>query len=76
MGYLVLQRYEGEEIVLTVDPDVCDDELIRQLRGDGITLRVCKMQACRARGGLVWLGISAPQSVHILRSELVDACDR
>ncbi|WP_157883359.1 hypothetical protein [Pseudomonas sp. ATCC 13867] len=36
MGYLILQRNKGEEVVLSVAPEVSDAELIRQLRGDGI----------------------------------------
>lgn len=67
MTYLILQRNEGEEVVLSVAPEVSDEELIRQLRGDGIRVVVANIQR-----GCVRLGFSAPHSIKILRDELVE----
>jgi sRNA-binding carbon storage regulator CsrA len=67
MGYLVLQRRVGEEIVLSVKDHVSDAELVRQIRGDGIRIVVSTL-----RGDCVRLALSAPGSIKILREELVD----
>lgn len=66
MGYLVLQRDTGEDIILTVDPAASDEDLIRQLRGDGIVVHIGKV-----RYGTTHVSISAPRSIHILRAELL-----
>ncbi|HBO4008007.1 MAG: carbon storage regulator [Pseudomonas aeruginosa] len=66
MSYLVLQRHANEQIVLTANPDVSDEELIRHIRDQGIAV-------CVTRTGekTVSLGISAPASMLILRAELL-----
>ncbi|MFU8463065.1 carbon storage regulator [Pseudomonas aeruginosa] len=66
MSYLVLQRHANEQIVLTANPDVSDEDLIRHIRDQGIAV-------CVTRTGekTVNLGISAPESILILRAELL-----
>lgn len=66
MSYLVLQRHANEQIVLTANPDVSDEDLIRHIRDQGIAV-------CVTRTGVktVSLGISAPESMLILRAELL-----
>lgn len=66
MGYLTLHRYEGEDIILSVDPAVSDEELVRQLRGDGIVVHLG-----RAAFGSARVSITAPHAIHILRAELL-----
>lgn len=67
MGYLVLQRRVGEEIILTVQDHVSDAELVRQLRGDGIQIIVSSIQ-----GACIRLAFSAHGSIKILREELIE----
>jgi sRNA-binding carbon storage regulator CsrA len=66
MSYLVLQRHANEQILLTANPDVSDEELIRHIREQGIAV-------CVSRIGLktASIAISAPESMKILRAELV-----
>ncbi|WP_033874517.1 hypothetical protein, partial [Pseudomonas aeruginosa] len=42
MSYLVLQRHANEQIVLTAHPDVSDEDLIRQIRDQGIAVCVTR----------------------------------
>ncbi|ALV75901.1 MULTISPECIES: carbon storage regulator [Pseudomonas] len=64
MSYLVLQSHANERIVLTANPDAGDENLIQ-----GIAV-------CVTRTGekTVSLGISAPESILILRAELLEPC--
>lgn len=67
MSYLVLQRHANEQIVLTANPDVSDEDLIRQIREQGIAV-------CVTRTGPKIASISmirAPESMKILRAELL-----
>ncbi|WP_017517020.1 carbon storage regulator [Pseudomonas nitroreducens] len=66
MGNLVLQRDSGEDIILSVDPATSDEDLIRQLRGDGIVVHIG-----RVHGKTADVRISAPSSIHIMRAELL-----
>lgn len=66
MSYFVLQRYANEQILLTADPNVSDEELVRQIREQGIAVHVA-----RTGSRIASIGISAPESMKILRAELV-----
>ncbi|WP_408004897.1 carbon storage regulator [Pseudomonas triclosanedens] len=65
MGYLVLQRNEGEGVILTAKPDASDEELLRELREEGICVSVASI-----RGFSVRLAFEAPDSIRIMREEL------
>ncbi|HBO5029620.1 hypothetical protein ACO3HL_02450 [Pseudomonas aeruginosa] len=69
MSYLILQRHANEQIVLTANPDVSDEDLIRQIREQGIAV-------CVTRTGpkIASIAISAPESMKILRAELLTSC--
>lgn len=43
MSYLVLQRHANEQILLTANPDVSDEDLIRHIRGQGIAVCVSRI---------------------------------
>lgn len=60
MSYLVLQRHANEQILLTANPDVSDEELIRHIREQGIAV-------CVSRFGLKTASIafSAPESMKM-----------
>ncbi|MCP1608287.1 carbon storage regulator [Pseudomonas citronellolis] len=66
MSYLVLQRYANEQILLIADQDVSDEELVRHIREQGIAVHVA-----RTGPRIASIGISAPESMKILRAELV-----
>ncbi|HFT8625470.1 TPA: carbon storage regulator [Pseudomonas aeruginosa] len=66
MGYLVLTRSVGQRIVIYARPDIDDAELGRRLRTEGVDVVVVGVA-----GRQVKLGISAPEPVAIVRSELV-----
>ncbi|MDF5817784.1 hypothetical protein P4054_22575 [Pseudomonas aeruginosa] len=57
MSYLVLQRHANEQIVLTAHPDVSDEDLIRQIRDQGIAVcgralgMTCRATHCAMRLG-------------------------
>lgn len=65
MGHLVLQRNEGERVILTAKPDAGDEELLRELREEGICVSVASV-----RGFSVRLAFEAPDSIKTLREEL------
>jgi sRNA-binding carbon storage regulator CsrA len=67
MGFLVLSRKEGEEIRLSIQPDVDTEKLLNHLLTDGITIRVSDLTSNQVR-----IGIEAPREVLVLRSELED----
>ncbi|EMP0915580.1 carbon storage regulator [Pseudomonas aeruginosa] len=69
MSYLVLQSHANEQIVLTANPDVNDEDLIRHIRDQGIAV-------CVTRTGekTVSLGIRVPESILMLRAELLKPC--
>ncbi|HCU0834247.1 carbon storage regulator [Pseudomonas aeruginosa] len=66
MSYLVLQRHANEQILPTANPDVSDEDLIRHIREQGIALCVSKIRAKTAS-----IAISAPESMTVLRAELL-----
>lgn len=71
MGYLVLSRRAGETVHLTIAPGTDPDRLLRQLR-DGISITLIESSGHAAK-----FAIEAPQSVSIMREELVSAnCQR
>ncbi|MBV7583215.1 hypothetical protein KW851_10340 [Pseudomonas sp. PDM33] len=43
MSYLVLQRHANEQILLTANPDVSDEDLIRHIREQGIAVCVSRI---------------------------------
>ncbi|WEW98421.1 carbon storage regulator [Pseudomonas nitroreducens] len=66
MSYLVLQRHANEQILLTANPNVSDEDLVRHIREQGIAVCVARIGDKSAS-----IGISAPESMKILRAELV-----
>ncbi|HBP5568556.1 TPA: hypothetical protein L6B76_29390, partial [Pseudomonas aeruginosa] len=42
MSYFILQRHASEQIVLTANPDVSDEDLIRHIRDQGIAVCVTR----------------------------------
>lgn len=67
MGYLSISRSDGEQIRLTIDPDVDPAKLLPQLIRDGITIYV------DTRGqGAVRIAIEAPKQIGIFREELLE----
>lgn len=65
MGLIIARRID-EEFVLFASPDTDPAQLAEQLT-HGITIRMHDVDR-----GKAWLDISAPQSISILRSELLD----
>ncbi len=61
---LVLTRRRGEDVILTLEPDVTEDEL-QQLITQGITIRITDLNDSQVR-----VSIQAPSVVSILRGEL------
>ena len=66
MGYLVLSRREGEAIHLSINPDADPTTVLEHLKA-GIFIDVNLIQ-----GGQAKLGIEAPASIRVLRSELLN----
>ncbi|WP_313410584.1 carbon storage regulator [Stutzerimonas kunmingensis] len=64
MGNLVLTRRASEAVQLTLKPGAS----LERLERDGIWISILSVDATRAR-----IAIDAPESIHILRSELVHA---
>lgn len=60
---LVLTRRAGQELLLTVDLDLTDAELRRELQA-GIRIRVQDLENERA-----CIAITAPQCVNVMRAE-------
>lgn len=71
MGNLILTRnvYEGVEFL--IDPNCTDEELIHQLRTQGLYVSIAGIQ-----GRQVKIAIEAPAGLKVLREELVTASDR
>lgn len=65
MGYLVLNRHEGESIRLTIDPGVDTSKLLEHLLRDGITIAIGEIKGAQVR-----VAIEAPREILALRSEL------
>ena len=66
MGYLVLQRKQGETIHLQIAPGTDALELAKKLEKGGITLFFNSMDGSKVR-----IGIEAPNELNILRGELL-----
>lgn len=64
MGYLVLTRRVDESLVLTLDPSVDRQELLRQLEQDGLDIRLVAIRPHQVK-----IGIRAPDGVCISRIE-------
>lgn len=65
MGYLVLTRVEGEEIVLRLSSTADPQEVLEQLK-EGVSVNIAKIGR-----GQVKIGIKAPPGIEILRNELL-----
>jgi sRNA-binding carbon storage regulator CsrA len=67
MGHLVISRKVGQTFRLTLAPGADPASALRELQTLGIDIELAEM-----RTGQVRLGIDAPSSILILRSELID----
>jgi sRNA-binding carbon storage regulator CsrA len=61
---LALTRREGEDIYLTIDPNISNEQM-RELLREGIQLRVMAIHSNQVR-----LAFVATKGVHIMRSEI------
>jgi len=68
MGNLILTRNMHEGIEFLIDPNCSDEELIQQLRTQGLYVSIAGV-----RGQQVKIAIEAPPGIRILREELVTA---
>lgn len=73
---LILSRYPGEKIMIKAMADASDEEIIKAMRGDGITLTVVdisdyKNPASNRERKMAKIGINAPKSISILREEIL-----
>jgi sRNA-binding carbon storage regulator CsrA len=62
---LVLSRRVGEEIQLSIDPNISPEQM-RELIREGITLRVGSIESNQVK-----ISLRASQGVHIVRTELL-----
>lgn len=67
--HLFRNVYEGFEIL--IDPNVCDEEIIHQLRTQGLYISIAGVQ-----GRQVKLAVEAPDGVRVLREEHVTLEDQ
>lgn len=65
---LIVTRREGENLRLTIDPDVDTEKLMRLLLRDGITIHLNRSP----RNGHIRIGVEAPQQIKISREELIE----
>ena len=65
MGLIITRRLD-EEFVLYAKPGA-DAEQLAELLTEGITVRLHKLDHCKA-----WLDITAPDEIAIARSELLE----
>ena len=73
---LILSRYPGEKIMIKAMTDASDEEIIKAMRGDGITLSVVdtsdyKNPVSNRERKMAKIGINAPKSISILREEII-----
>lgn len=74
---LILFRNPGERIMITADPSASDEEILRALRGNGITLTIVEngsLQNTHEKKPIhaTKIGILAEKSLSILREELIN----
>lgn len=74
---LILFRNPGERIMITADPSASDEEILRALRGNGITLTIVESgepQNPHAKKPIhaTKIGILAEKCLSILREELIN----
>lgn len=67
MGYLGLNRRDGEQIRLIIEPGTDTDTLLRELLRNGITILI----NTTSNPNQIRVSIDAPRQISILRGELV-----
>jgi len=67
MGYLSLNRRDGQQIRLIVEPGIDTDTLLQELLRNGITIQI----NTTSNPNQIRVSIDAPRQISILRGELV-----
>ncbi|MCY1347528.1 hypothetical protein D9M68_374040 [compost metagenome] len=67
MGYLSLNRRDGEQVRLIIEPGINTDILLEELQRNGITIRI----NTTSNPNQIRVSIEAPRQISILRGELV-----
>lgn len=67
MGYLSVNRRDGEQIRLIIEPGIDTDTLLQALLRNGITIQI----NTTSNPNQIRVSIDAPRQISILRGELV-----